>query len=120
LREVTELVLSRDPLEPRLRAADRGRRLLSSLHQAAQRLDSCLGAPLTGAKESLDALRREIRDVETAFEGRPPQQIGDLAADGVDLVYRAERAAEQHCTAEPTPFDRALVLIGRRHGFEEQ
>lgn len=120
LRDVTELVLRHDPLEPRLRAAERGRRLLSSLHQAAQRLDSCLGAPLIGAKESLDALRRELLDFETAFQGRPPQQIVDLAADGVDLVYRAERAAEQHCTAEPTPFDRALVLIGRRHGFEEQ
>jgi hypothetical protein len=41
-------------------------------------------------------------------------------ADGLDLVYRIERAVQQHCGPMLTPLDRALLLIGRRRGFEEQ
>jgi tetratricopeptide (TPR) repeat protein len=119
LREVTELVLSSDPLGPRLRAVERRRRLLLAFRQALQRLDSCLSAPRVDAKDSLDGFRKEIREFESALEGRR-QETGDLVDDGVDLVYRAERAAEQRCTATPAPFDRALLLIGRRHGLEEQ
>jgi tetratricopeptide (TPR) repeat protein len=120
LREVTELVLTTDPLGPRLRTAERRRRLLLAVHQALRRLDSCLGAPHVDTTESLDLLRKEIRDFEAALEGRRRQETGDLVEAGVDLVYRAERAAEQRCTAAPAPFDRALLLIGRRHGLEEQ
>jgi tetratricopeptide (TPR) repeat protein len=120
LREVTELVLTDDPLGPRLSVTERRRRLLLALQQAFRRLDSCLSAPLLDTKESLETLRKEIRDFEAALKGRRRQETGDLVEDGVVLVYRAERAAEQRCTAAPAPFDRALVLIGRRHGLEEQ
>ena len=90
-----------------------------AFHQAQQRLDSCLSAPRVDAKDTFDLLRKELQDFESALEGRR-QETGDLIDDGVDLVYRAERAAEQRCTATPAPFDRALLLIGRRHGLEEQ
>jgi tetratricopeptide (TPR) repeat protein len=120
LREVTELVLTTDPLGPRLRTTERRRRLVLAFHQALRRLDSCLSAPLVDTKESLDPLRKEIRDFEAALEDRRRQETGDLVEDGFDLVYRAERAAEQKCTSTPAPFDRALLLIGRRHGLEEQ
>lgn len=119
LRHVAELVLSNDPLAPRLSAAERRRRLVLAFHHALQRLDSCLAASGAEAKDGFDPLRREIRDFESALK-RPRRGSRDLVEDGVDLVYRTERALEQTCPTPPDPFDRALLLIGRRHGLEEQ
>jgi hypothetical protein len=34
-------------------------------------------------------------------------------------VYRIERSIEQRCRTPITPLDRALLLIGRLHGFEQ-
>jgi hypothetical protein len=39
--------------------------------------------------------------------------------DGLDLACRVERAVEQGCSVLGAPLDRAILLIGRRHGFDE-
>jgi hypothetical protein len=43
----------------------------------------------------------------------------DVVDGGVDLVHRIEVVAARHCIAPASSFDRALLLIGRRHGFED-
>jgi len=35
-------------------------------------------------------------------------------------VYRIERGTGRSCPTSATPLDRALLLIGRSHGFDEQ
>jgi cytochrome c-type biogenesis protein CcmH/NrfG len=119
LRNVSELVLNTDPLAPRLSATERRRRLSLALQQALQRLNACLGGSVE-KKGRLELLRTDVRDFEDALEARQRQEVEHLIDDGVDLVYRAERASEQHCTAALAPLDRALLLIARRHGLDDQ
>jgi tetratricopeptide (TPR) repeat protein len=119
LREVASLVLNGDPLAPRLGANERRSRLLVFFQHAVRRLETCLSDPSVRTSTSLEQLRTEARDFQSAL-GQSRRPARDLVDDGVDLVYRLERTVEQSCGAPPAPHDRALLLIGRRHGFEEQ
>ncbi|HSC25642.1 MAG TPA: tetratricopeptide repeat protein [Vicinamibacterales bacterium] len=119
LRELAQLILSGDPLVPRLGANERRRRLSAAFQRAADRLDLCLSEPSAHASASLLRLQREAEDFTSVLEGSRRREPRDLADEGVDLVYRIERAVEQSCETPPAPFDRALLLIGRRHGFEQ-
>jgi tetratricopeptide (TPR) repeat protein len=118
LREVSRLVLNRDPLAPRLPAGERAKRLSAAWQQAVRRLEACLGDRSMPSNGSLETLRNEARTLQASLGARR-REARDLVDDGVDLVYRIERAVELHCAIPPTPLDRALLLIGRRHGFEE-
>lgn len=120
LRELTQLVLSGDPLAPRLGANERRRRLTVAFQQAVQRLETCLNDPSVQASASVEPLRDEARNFQSALALRRRREPRDLIDDGVDLVYRVEKAVEQSCGTPPVPLDRALLLIGRRHGFGEQ
>lgn len=121
LRELTELVLTADPLAPRLGASERRRRLTAAFQQAVQRLEACLADAATSASAS--ASLAPIHDEALVFTSvlelparRAPQ---DFVDDGLDLTYRIERAVDGNCDTPSAPLDRALVLIGRRHGFEQ-
>jgi hypothetical protein len=117
LREVARLVLAADPLAPRLGPAQRRRRLVTAFEQATGRLDACLSVPPTGPREELESLRNDAR-VFAAIVGRSAVARDDID-DGVDLVYRIERAVERSCATPAVPLDRALLLMGRRHGLED-
>jgi tetratricopeptide (TPR) repeat protein len=120
LREVAELVLNADPLAPRLSASERRRRLLTAFQQAVRRLEACLGRSSVEMDARLESLRHEAQEFQSLLalpRGRQPPELID---DGADLVHRIERAAEGRCGTPTEPFDRALLLIGRRHGLEEQ
>jgi tetratricopeptide (TPR) repeat protein len=118
LREVSRLVLNRDPLAPRLPANERAKRLSAAWQQAVRRLEACLGDESQPSNANLEPFRNEVRTLQMSLSRRRGD-ARDLVDEGVDLVYRIERAVEQHCAMPPTPLDRALLLIGRRHGFEE-
>jgi tetratricopeptide (TPR) repeat protein len=120
LRELTELVLGGDPLAPRLGPAERRRRLMTAFQQSERQLETCLGDQSIGASAGLEPLRTEARALRAALERPPRRESRDLVETGTDLVYRIERAVEQHCEPLLTPFDRAVLLIGRRHGLEER
>jgi tetratricopeptide (TPR) repeat protein len=120
LREVARLVLNGDPLAPRLGPQERRRRLSAAVEQAVQRLDACLSNPPPQANAGLEALRSEARALRAALDLPPRREPRDLVDDGIELVYRVERAVHDRCRTSPGPFDRALLLIGRRHAFEEQ
>jgi Tfp pilus assembly protein PilF len=117
LRETTRLVLDGDPLAPRLTAADRRRRLSAALTQARARLDACLVNLPDDRRVELESLRRDADAAAAALQRNRASR--DLVDDGLDLVYRIERGAVDRCRIPASPFDRALVLIGRRHGFED-
>ena len=119
LRELSELVLSSDPLEPRLSVRARSERLLLAFEQARASLDICLADPSVGGRASLEALQTEGVDFDAAIAEQRNGDLRNLVDDGVDLVYRIERSMEQRCRTPITLLDRALLLIGRRHGFEQ-
>jgi tetratricopeptide (TPR) repeat protein len=121
LREVAGLVLDGDPLAPRLPAGERRRRLSAGLQQAVQRLETCSSRSSgEAAARSLESLHKEVEDFQSELaRARRGQDSRDAIDHGVDLLYRVERAAAQSCPLPPAPLDRALLLIGRRHGFGE-
>jgi tetratricopeptide (TPR) repeat protein len=119
LREVTELVLSSDPLEPRLSVRARSERLLLAFEQARASLDFCLADPVVAGRASLEELQAEGVEFDVAIAEQRNGDLRNLVDDGVDLVYRIERSIEQRCRTPITQLDRALLLIGRRHGFEQ-
>jgi tetratricopeptide (TPR) repeat protein len=120
LREVARLVVNVDPLAPRLRASERRRRLGVALQHVLPRLEMCFHDPSMRANAAMEHLRSEVRAFQSALDLPRRREPRDLVDDGVDLVYRVERAMEQSCGMPAAPLDRALLLIGRRHGLGEQ
>lgn len=119
LRELARLVVEADPLAPRLRAGERRRRLGVALQHTLSRLDACVTRASVPADAALDQLRTDARELQSALDHPRRREPRDLVDDGVDLVYRAAREMEQRCAMPAAPLDRALLLIGRRHGLGE-
>jgi tetratricopeptide (TPR) repeat protein len=116
---LVELILANDPLASRIGSAERGRRLLANFSYAQQRLNTCLerpaGEPPTAEEE---ALQRDAQAFEPQL--KPPAiREQDTVEAGVDLIFKIERQVAQTCPPV-TPFDRAMILIGRQHGADER
>jgi tetratricopeptide (TPR) repeat protein len=121
LREVADLVLERDPLRPRLSRRDRRDRLMADVEHAHKRLQACIAAPtpLSQSKRSqLESLRTEIIALERALRRRFNDRSVEHVEEGLSLVYRIEYQTTE-CSAS-LPLDRALLLIGKRHGLDLQ
>jgi Flp pilus assembly protein TadD len=106
LRRVVEVILTGDPLAPRLKLDERIRRLHAGFDQLALRLGTCsaVAAPV----------RQELAEfARTATPGRI-RSDPDLVDQGVDLIGRVERAAEERCGAG-SPADRGWQAIAKRH-----
>jgi tetratricopeptide (TPR) repeat protein len=114
LRAVTNFVLSRDPLMPRLPSAERRRRLLLNLEVLAAELHECRAA---ASRPELDDLAREADEVRAALGRRTAPPPLDTIESGVDLTYRIARALADHCDASGAAH-RALLMIGERHQAE--
>jgi tetratricopeptide (TPR) repeat protein len=117
LLETATLVESRDPLKEHLSRGEQFHRLTLDLEQAARRVADCIeteqgqGAFLPSG---LEPLRNEVESMRATIRegalGRDP----DLRHAAADLVFRVEETTSATCHT-PAPFDRALLLIGRRH-----
>jgi hypothetical protein len=86
-----------------------------------QRLEACLAAASTSARASasLEPIHDEALVFASVLELPARRAPQDFVDDGLDLTYRIERAVDGNCDTPSAPLDRALVLIGRRHGFEK-
>ena len=113
LRQTADLVRTRDPLLPRLRFAERVRRLRENLQHAMMRLEACAGQSGDAAQ---DALLTEAHTLQAQLRRRTPQDVEMIEA-GMDLVARLEGVTER--CAPIGALDRALVLIARRYQPEE-
>lgn len=111
-RDVVDLVLSSDPLVRGLGSAERRRRLIADFSYAQRRWGACLEERSGGQIDEL-ALLRETQTFEHRLTPATMEQ--DTIEMGAGLIDRIARLVVQRC-GEPTAFDRALVLIGRRHG----
>lgn len=112
LSQVAREVVARDPLAPRLAAAERRRRLLQNIAHLEQRWRDCglaaTDATPPGYPAALVELRRAARP---AAIGRDSEGL-EAALGTIDRL-RADIV--QRCTMS-TAIDRALDIIARRYG----
>lgn len=117
-RTIVDFVLDQDPLAPRLGAAERRRRIDAALTRARTRLAMCTTTtPDTTADD-----RATLQTALDRFQPRLRQRGAidqDTAEDALELTSRIERSAGSRC-APPALEDRALLLIGLRHGAGAQ
>ena len=121
LRQLVDLVQATDPLAPGVPSSDRQQRVQSGLDAARDRLDRCLsqavlpGQPPTDT-ETLQTLRARV-DTLGGLD-RPAPVLFETFEQAFSLIYEVEQTVPESCAA-PTPMDRALLLIGRRHGVSQ-
>lgn len=118
LREVTGLVLAADPLEARIGAAERRKRADAAVQRAMEVLDVCLAAAPGDRSDALEALHAELRTFASTFAARIRRDPRDVSEEGLELAYRVQASVEQACGPATAPLDRAILLIGRRHGLD--
>jgi Flp pilus assembly protein TadD len=115
IRAIVNLVLSGDPLAPRIGSSARRRRLLEALAHLSERLDACRPNDPGGTPAaSLSQLADEATVFETELEHSTALE-NDTIENGLDLVNRGARAVSAACPPVQT-LDRALMLIASRHG----
>ena len=118
LRTIVDLVLTTDPLAPRLSLRERRRRLAIHVKEAASGLAQCLTGPLgSEAATDLQALSVEVEALAATLGTRAAPRSREAIEEGFDLAHRGARTVVQTCGAS-TPADRATLLIARRYGLD--
>jgi tetratricopeptide (TPR) repeat protein len=115
------LVLTNDPLAPRLPLVQRRDRMHADLAHAVARLDRCTTpttTPPAGASNGLEALRTVASGLEPALALDQLRESPDAIEAGVNLIYRIEQATATGC-GQPDELDQALLRIGRQHNTDQ-
>lgn len=113
--DLVDLVMSHDPMAPRIRSRERQRRLAADVSYAAQRLSECGAGTAPTASAGADAATLDQLHALAEQLGRSTPLDQDTLESGLDLIARAERDILAHCE-RPTDTDLALRLIAREHG----
>ena len=117
LLTLTRLVLSADPLLPRLAQWERQKRLETGLDLSRRRIEDCLSQTADSkAIDELQSLKAEANIAKERFTVTSPTDTDTVRA-GVDLIFRMEQAASGTC-GKPSEADTAWLLIGRQHNGE--
>ena len=116
IRRVADLVLSANPLAPRLGRAERERRLQAILQHASDRLAACAAVTTEFATltSELAGMRSPPRATSHGVADREPDGRYE---DGIELAVRAERMTSACGPADE--WGRAVVIIARIRGLEE-
>jgi len=115
MRALVNLVLSGDPLAPRIGSSARRHRLLEALSHLGERLEACRPA---NSGDTSAAVLSQLAEEATAFEMEVEHGTAlenDTIENGLDLVNRGARAVTAACPPAQ-PLDRALMLLASRHG----
>lgn len=118
LLSVIDLVLSGDPLRPGLALGQRQNRVMAGFRRALAALDGCL-LRQPEASTTLEPLRAEANTMESALVPEKLRLTSESIDAAVNLIYRIEQQTADACGPGST-FDRALILIGRRHEADTQ
>ena len=116
LREATRLIIQGDPLAPRIGLTERRTRLVNAFTRARERLRGCVATADDTHRASLETLHFSAAALAPTIT-RPTLPRDDMD-DAQDFVYRIERTLDERCPSSSTVFDRAIILIGRRHAFD--
>lgn len=109
---VATLVLTTDPLAPRLSLAERRRRLLDSLEAVQARRLACRPAGSEGTATTL--LEQDVQTLHRRLRQQAREQSLQTIEDGLDLVRRLQDAVDRQCPAISAR-DRALGILTARH-----
>jgi tetratricopeptide (TPR) repeat protein len=118
LREVADLVLTRDPLRPGLALRQRQERVLAGLRRALAVLDDCANKQPANSR-ALESLRAEASELEPKLALERVRRTPESVDAGLNLIYRIEQRTAEMC-GQGSAFDRALLLMGRRHDADRQ
>jgi Flp pilus assembly protein TadD len=118
-RQIVDLVLSSDPLAPRIGSTERRRRLSASLEYVEQRLDACqedgIAAPQANATLALEQETASLRE-----QLNPTVVLDhDVIESAIDLFGRLEEHLATTCPPL-TAHDQALALVARSHATESK
>jgi hypothetical protein len=99
--------------------SERRRLLAVAVMRIRASLDTCLAAKgVTEASTArLESLRSRTFGLERERSRRPRPDSYEVIQEDLGRLYRVERELAVEC-APTAPFDRALILIGRRHDLE--
>jgi Tfp pilus assembly protein PilF len=115
LRALIDRVLDGDPLAARLTMVEREERLQASLDHVIARVEDCRARPAAGRNTPGTDLDQSLTNLRDLAATRPTSEGIETA---LEQIYRATKLTDQACPSAD-PFDRALVLIARRHGLED-
>jgi tetratricopeptide (TPR) repeat protein len=121
--EMTNLILSLDPLERGLSAQTRARRVVFAYQQAVERLRACAlkrGEALEGQQPVTDLQTAYARVMQIGPKARETvlRRNPDLLMEAQELVFEVEELTARDC-GYPAGVDLALLLIARKHGSAE-
>jgi tetratricopeptide (TPR) repeat protein len=121
LRELSVLILTSDPLAPRLTPGERQNRLVAAFTQAVRRLDECRTTTAWSGDlaTKLDGLREEADVIAPSVQAKALRPSPEVIETGTDLVYRLEQETAGVC-GTPTGLDEALLINGQRRGAQTQ
>jgi len=118
LLEIADLILTRDPLRPRLSLRQRQGRITVGFRRALEVLDEC-AAKQPASRGAFESLRAEASALEPDLTLGRVRRTPESIDAGLNLIYRIEQRAGDAC-GQGSPFDRALLLIGARHDADRQ
>jgi len=121
--EMTNLILSLDPLERGLSAQTRARRVVFAYQQAVERIRACAlkrGEALEGQQPATDLQTAYPRVMQIGPKVRETvlRRNSDLLMQALELVFEVEELTARDC-GYPAGVDLALLLIARKHGNAE-
>jgi tetratricopeptide (TPR) repeat protein len=118
LQPITDQVLTRDPLRPGLSLRQRQNRVMTGFRRALEALDDCV-IKKPAANNAFDSLRAEAGALEPELTLERLRRTPESIDTALNLIYRIEQQTADTC-GQGSAFDRALLLIGRRHEADRQ
>ncbi|HSL71797.1 MAG TPA: tetratricopeptide repeat protein [Longimicrobiales bacterium] len=115
LLATADLVISQDPFQPRLRAAERARRAVQAFHTARARVEQCAHAePQPELLQILERMKKTKRSARAELLRRNPDAMDKV----MELVFDGEATAARHC-GKPRGADLALLLLAKQREATE-
>ncbi len=118
LRSTSDLVLTGDPLRPGLSLRQRQDRVIAGFRRALTALNDCVTKP-PAANNAFESLRAEAGRLELDLTLERVRRAPESIDTALSLIYRIEQQTVDTC-GQGSVFDRALLLIGRRHEADRQ
>jgi tetratricopeptide (TPR) repeat protein len=116
LLAITDLVLTRDPLRPGLSLRQRQQRLMLGFRRASEALDECIDKQPSDS--ALRRLRAEATALQPELEPEKLRRQPETIDSALNLINRIEQQTVAAC-GQGSAFDRALLLIARRHEADQ-
>jgi tetratricopeptide (TPR) repeat protein len=122
--EISKLILSLDPFQPRISQRERTRRTVAAFNQAMRRVQDCAQSRSVNLQAAqvtspLQGVYAEAKKMKSNVNARSLRRDPDLIGKVMDVAFQMEQQAEQTCGVPPDP-DRALLMIARTRGATER